>query len=58
MAIRPPKKTIIPPIQIHMTIGETMKWNWAGGGSFRYARAEVADRDDCVFGPAASHCRP
>ena len=27
--------TISPPIQIHITSGETMKWNWAGGGLLR-----------------------
>jgi len=39
MAIRPPPNTIRPPVHIHITIGETMKWNWAGGGFFRYALA-------------------
>ncbi len=35
IAISPPPKLIRPPIQIHITSGETRKLNCAGGGCFR-----------------------
>ena len=50
IAIRPPPKTIRPPIQIHITSGETMKWNCAGGGLLQVGARQVADRDERLFG--------
>ncbi len=34
IAIRAPPTTIRPPSQIHITSGETIRWNWACGGLF------------------------
>ena len=44
IAIRAPPTTIRPPIQIHITSGEAIRWNWAWGGLFMYAAASACRR--------------
>jgi len=34
IAVRPPSRTISPPIQIHITSGEEISVKLAGGGKF------------------------